>query len=165
MKKILLILATMLFIPTNLPADSQSERYNNDKALKGLTETKAYFDVTIGEPKPLLIRLQLIEKTYQQLVTAGVTPAFVVGIRGKASIFFTRGKDYVLDIDLPEKEQIAAMVKKLSALKIPIEQCRIAAGFEDIDAADFLPEVELVANGYLSMIGYQSQGYGFVPMD
>lgn len=165
MKKILLILATMLFIPTNLPADSQSDRYNNDKALKGVTETKAYFDVTIGEPKPLLIRLQLIEKTYQQLVTAGVTPAFVVGIRGKASIFFTRGKDYVLDIDLPEKEQIAAIVRKLNALKIPIEQCRIAAGFEEIDAADFLPEVELVANGYLSMIGYQSQGYGFVPMD
>jgi len=165
MKKILLILATMLFIPTNLAADSQSDRYNNDKALKGLTETKAYFDVTIGEPKLLLIRLQLIEKTYQQLVTAEVTPVFVVGIRGKASIFFTRGKDYVLDIDLPEKEQIAAIVKKLNALKIPIEQCRIAAGFEDIDAADFLPEVELVANGYLSMIGYQSQGYGFVPMD
>jgi hypothetical protein len=165
MKKILLILATVLFIPTNLPADSQSERYNNDKALKGVTETKAYFDVTIGEPKLLLIRLQLIEKTYQQLITAEVTPAFVVGIRGKASIFFTRGKDYVLDIDLPEKEQIAAIVRKLNALKIPIEQCRIAAGFEEIDAADFLPEVELVANGYLSMIGYQSQGYGFVPMD
>jgi hypothetical protein len=167
MKKILLILATILFIPisTSSHAGSQSDSYNNDKALKGLTETKAYFDVTVGEPKPLLIRLQLIEKTYQQLVTAGVTPAFVVGIRGKASIFFTRGKDYVLDIDLPEKEQIAAIVKKLNAIKIPIEQCRIAAGFEDIDAADFLPEVELVANGYLSMIGYQSQGYGFVPMD
>jgi hypothetical protein len=165
MKKILLIMATMLFISTGLYADSQSDRYNNDKALKGLTETKAYFDVTIGEPKLLLIRLQLIEKTYQQLVTAGVTPAFVVGIRGKASIFFTRGKDYVLDIDLPEKEQIAAMAKKFNALKIPIEQCRIAAGFEDIDPADFLPEVELVANGYVSMIGYHSQGYGFVPID
>jgi intracellular sulfur oxidation DsrE/DsrF family protein len=100
-----------------------------------------------------------------QLVTAGVTPAFIIGIRGKASNFFTKGNDYVLDIDLPEKEQIAALVKNLKALKIGIEQCRIAAGFEDIDVADFLPQVELVANGYVSMIGYQSLGYGFVPMD
>ena len=50
-------------------------------------------------------------------------------------------------------------------MKIDLEQCRIAAGFEDIAIADFLPQVKLVANGYVSMIGYQSQGYSFVPMD
>lgn len=50
-------------------------------------------------------------------------------------------------------------------MKIGIEQCRIASGFQDIAVTDFLPQVELVANGYTSMIGYQSQGYGFVAMD
>lgn len=165
MKKILLIFASILFFTTISHTDSPGDVYNNGKALKGLTESKAYFDVTIGEPKLLLIRLQLIEKTYNQLVAAGVTPTFVIGIRGKASNFFTKGGDYVLDIDLPEKDQIAALAKKLKILKIGIEQCRIAAGFQDIDVADFLPQVELVANGYVSMIGYHSQGYGFIPMD
>jgi hypothetical protein len=165
MKKILLILVSILLSAAVSSADSPSDIYNNDKALKGLTESRAYFDVTIGEPKQLLIRLQLVEKTYNQLLAAGVTPAFVIGIRGKASVFFTKGTDYVLDIDLPEKRQIATIVKKFTSLKIGIEQCSIAAGFQEIDVADFLPEVELVANGYVSMIGYHSQGYGLVPMD
>lgn len=165
MRQILLILASILFCATISHADSPSDVYNNDKALKGLTESRTYFDVTIGEPKPLLIRLQLIEKTFNQLVAAGVTPTFVIGIRGKASNFFTKGTDYVLDIDLPEKEQIAALVNKFKTLKIGVEQCYIAAGFQEIDVADFLPQVELVANGYVSMIGYHSQGFGFVPMD
>ncbi len=165
MKKILLILSSILLFSTISHADPQKNIYNNDKALKGVTESKAYFDVTIGEPKLLLIRLQLIEKTYDQLLAAGITPSFIVGIRGKASNFITKGPDYVLDIDLPQKRQIATIVKKLRTLKIGIEQCYIAAGFQEIDVADFLPEVDLVANGYASMIGYHSQGYGLVPMD
>ncbi len=165
MKKLLILLASFLFVASVSYADSQSAVYNNEKALKGLTATKAYFDVTIGEPKKLLVRLQLVEKTYKQLVMAGVTPTFIIGIRSKASNFFTKGNDYVLDTDRPEKEQISALVIKLSSMKIGLEQCRIAAGFEDIDVADFLPQVRLVANGYISMIGYQSQGYSFVPMD
>jgi uncharacterized protein len=165
MKKILVILASILFITTLSQANTPSAGFNNDKALKGLTETKAYFDVTVGDPKQLLIRLQLIEKTYNQLIAAGVTPSFIIGIRGKASNFFTKGTDYVLDIDMPEKKQIASVVKKFKTMHIGIEQCRIAAGFQKIDVADFLPQVEIVANGYVAMIGYQSQGYGFVPMD
>lgn len=138
---------------------------NNSAALSGLKATKAYFDVTVADPKLLLIRLQLVEKTYSQLTAAGVVPVFVIGIRGKASIFFTKGSDYVLDMDLADKNQIASLVKKFTIQKINIEQCLIAAGMHHIDAADFLPQVKLVDNGYASMIGYQSKGYGFVPMD
>jgi hypothetical protein len=57
MKKLLVFLASILFVSTVSYADSQIEVYNNEKALKGLTETKAYFDVTIGEPKKLFVRL------------------------------------------------------------------------------------------------------------
>jgi uncharacterized protein len=165
MQKILFILATILLVSTLAKGNEPSDLFNNNNALKGLTTTKAYFDVTIGEPKQLLLRLQLIEKTYNQILAEGVTPTFIVGIRGKASNFFTKGNAYVLDIDLPEKKQIAVLVKKFTAMKIGIEQCGIASGFQDIAVTDFLPQVELVANGYTSMIGYQSQGYGFVAMD
>ncbi len=165
MKKLILILTSILFFTTLSHAEAEKPVYNNDKALKGVKEAKAYFDVTVGNPKILLIRLQLIEKTHNQLVAAGVRPDFIIGIRGKASSFFTKGPDYVLESDLPEKKQIAALVKRLKTLNIDMEQCLIAAGFEGIELADFLPQVELVANGYVSMIGYQSQGYGFVAMD
>lgn len=165
MSKIVFIVAVLFFISTGSHAEAQSSLLNNDKALQGVTKAKAYFDVTIGDPRALLVRLELIEKTYHQLVAAGVSPDLVIGVRGKASEFFTIGNGYVLDSDLPKKEHIAAMIKKLSGMKVGIEQCLIAAGFEDIDVADFLPEIDLVANGYVSMIGYHAQGYAFVPMD
>ncbi len=164
MKTILIIISVFCCISFG-HADEPDTAKNSGNALSGLTATKAYFDVTVGEPKLLLIRLQFIEKTYNQLAAAGVHPAFIVGIRGKASNFFTKGTDYVLDTDLADKHQIAVLVAKFAALHINIEQCLIAAGFQHIDAADFLPQVHPVANGYVSMIGYQSQGYGFVPMD
>ncbi len=48
MKKILILLMSIFFFSILSHAESQSVIYNNDKALKGLTEAKAYFDVTIG---------------------------------------------------------------------------------------------------------------------
>ena len=165
MKMLLLTLVSFFWFISLAHADSPKNDKTTNGALTGLTATKAYFDVTVGNPKILLIRLQLIQKTYNQIAAAGVTPAFVVGIRGKASNFFTKGTDYVLETDLPEKKQIEILVKQFAAQKIAIEQCLIAAGFQHIDAADFLPLVRPVANGYVSMIGYQSRGYGFVPMD
>jgi hypothetical protein len=143
MKKIVLILASILFITTLSQASPPITKFKNDQVIKGLTEAKAYFDVTVGDPKPLLIRLQLIEKTYNQLVAAGVTPSFIIGVRGKASNFFTKGSDYVLDIDLPAKMQIARLVDTFKTMHIGIEQCRIAAGFQDVEVEDFLPQIEL----------------------
>ncbi|TKB27053.1 hypothetical protein FCL47_07690 [Desulfopila sp. IMCC35006] len=163
--KILLLTIVSVLCSMSLGYADSAGNEKHTPAPAGLTATKAYFDVTVGERKLLLIRLQLIEKTYNQIAAAGATPVFIVGIRGKASNFFTKGTDYVVDMDLPEKKQIAAMVEKFAARQIVMEQCLIAAGFQHIDAGDFLPQVKLVANGYMSMIGYQSRGYAFVPMD
>lgn len=165
MKQIVHILLAILFISSFAQGEPKSSTYTNDKALRGVDIAKAYFDVTVGNPSLLLLRLQLVEKTYNQLQAAGVRPEFVIGIRGKASNFFTNGNDYVLDVDLSEKEQITKLVKKLKKLGTDIEQCRIAADLQEIAPKDFLPEISLVANGYVSMIGYHAQGYGLVPMD
>ncbi len=134
-------------------------------ALAGARSADVYFDVNIGEPAKLVKRLELIETTYRQLVAAGFSPRVVIGIRGKASNFFTGGDGYVLDDDLPMKRDIAARAGKLRAMGFAVEQCRIAAGLQEIDETDFLPLLTMVDNGYVSMIGYQAQGYAFVPMD
>ena len=45
-----------------------------------------------------------------------------------------------------------------------MEQCRIAADMQGIPVTDFLSPLVVVDNGYISMIGYQSQGYSLVPI-
>ena len=128
-------------------------------------EARVYFDVSIGEPDKLALRLGLIEKTRDDLIAAGLTPRIVVGIRGKASNFFTRDEDYVLESDLAVKKKILVLVARLKAAGMRMEQCGLAADMQGIATTDFLPQLEMVGNGYMAMITYQGQGYAYVPMD
>ena len=156
-----IIFLVALFARSSFSAES----YNNGNALTGIKNAKVYFDVNVGEPEKLLTRLQLIESTYNQLAASGLSPRIVVGIRGKASNFFTRDDGYVLNDDVPVKKKIGSSIEQFKALGFQLEQCAIAAGMQNIPTGDFLPQLEIVTNGYVSMIGYQSQGYAFVPMD
>lgn len=165
MKKMMQLIVAALLLWTSAGMTIAAEKYNNDKALTGVRETNVYFDVNIGEPAKLLTRLHLIDVTYNQLVAAETSPHFVIGIRGKASNFFTKDDGYVLSEDLDAKKKIAAMIEIFRQQKFQLEQCNIAAEMQNIASTDFLPQIEVVANGYVSMIGYQSKGYAFVPMD
>jgi intracellular sulfur oxidation DsrE/DsrF family protein len=127
--------------------------------------TTVYFDVNVGEARKLAVRLQLINTTYEQLAERGVAPHFVVGFRGAASFFTTKGDGYVEARDLPIKKKIHDWLQIFAAKGIRLEQCRIAADLNGINATDFRPEVAVVANGYVEMISYQHQGYAYVPMD
>jgi len=165
MSKILQVVVVILLTLVTAQNGLCDERYANDEALTGVHSVKAYFDVNVGEPEKLLACLDLIDTTFTQLQTAGLTPNFVIGIRGGASNFFTINDRYILDIDRKYREAVENWVRKGRDRGYSLEQCRIAAKLQEIDLGDFLPLIEIVANGYVSMIGYQSQGYAFVPVD
>jgi hypothetical protein len=142
-----------------------ADEYDNRRALHNISKAKTYFDVNMGIPEKLVTRLKLIDATYDQLSIAGAHPEFVIGFRGKASRFVTRGNDYVFEEDIAAKKEVYAWIKRFKERGIPMEQCLIAAGFQNVDPKDILPEIEVVQNGYVSMIGYQVKGYAQVPMD
>lgn len=160
MKKLFLALAVVLFCTPQTWAALE----NND-ALAGLTQTKAVFDINQGNPDRLKLRLQLIEMSYQQLKKAGVTPDFVLTFRGKASFFLTSGLKYITIEDREVQQEIQALLRQFKSRGIPLEQCAIAANLAGIDFEDFIPEIKLVANGYISLMGYQNRGYAFIPME
>ena len=144
-----------------------AEEYKNSRALSNLSAVKVYFDVNIVHPGLLVRRLEFIDKTLAQLVKAGVTPEFIIGFRSTASNYVTKGsEDYVFeDEEIEAKKKVHAWVKRFKKQGIIMEQCMLAAELHEIDPKDFLPEIELVLNGYISMIGYQAKGYSQVNMD
>jgi hypothetical protein len=144
---------------------AMADEFSNKRALVNISKVRAYYDVNVGIPAKLVTRLRLIDKTYDQLVSAGVTPNFIIGFRGKASYFVTKGDDYVFDEDIPAKKKVLKYIQTLKARGIVLEQCHIAASLHNIDPKDFLSEIEVVQNGYISMIGYQAKGYSQIPMD
>ena len=139
--------------------------YDNSAALGGLQTAKVYFDVNQGDAKKLIVRLDLLNRTVEQIREAGLNAEVVVGIRGGATKLVTRGTGHFKEEDIQYSDQIKKWIADFKAKGFVLEQCAIAAEFMKIDAADFLPEITLVANGYVSMIGYQNKGYAVVPMD
>jgi len=161
MKKILIACIVVIMAATL----SIAELSNDKMALKGMKEVKFVVDVNVGDPELLLLRMDLLDTTYSQLIDSGVTPTVVVAFRGKASRFITKNSKYLK----PELEkyrlEMKTLIELFDELGFTIEQCGIAAAAQKIDPTDFLPQVKVVQNSYISLIGYQNQGYALLPMD
>ena len=161
MKKIIYLSICLILSSTMASA----VQFNNDKALKGLSSVKIVCDVNVGDPDLLLTRMYFLDTTYSQLLDFGVKPTIVIAFRGKASLFITKNDKYIKPEHRKQRLEMKAWLEHFSGLGFTIEQCYIAAKSFKIDTKDFLPQVNIVANGYISLIGYQSQGYAFLPMD
>ena len=155
----------IILVLVSIGLSNAQTTYNNNNALKNITQSNIYFDVSLNDDQKLLLRLNLLQRTIQQMKDAGVDVSVVIGFRGGASRFITKDDHYVLKEETANKQKIQEQVSKLGNEGILIEQCSIAAELFDIAYDDFLPEVDVVGNGYVSLIGYQNQGYAVVPMD
>ena len=155
------ILMLLLVLPSMVCARNLDDK----TALADLKTVKILCDVNLGDAKRLLRRLELIDETYTQLLDAGVRPVIVVAFRGGASHFVTTGKKYVEAKDQATKKEIQGWVDQFRQNGLRLEQCGIAAKAWKVDPADFLPAIDVVQNGYISIVAYQNRGYALLPMD
>ncbi|MCK5071447.1 MAG: DsrE family protein [Desulfocapsa sp.] len=158
----LLWLPVFLFLSCGI---AQGKEYKQSQALTGLTTAKIFFDVNIGIPDKLVLRLSLIDKTISQLKAAGVKSDVVISFRGKASKFVTNGEWYVEKDEQIAKVKVHKWLEDFSRQGIYMEQCLIAANLFGIDPEDIRTEVEVTQNGYVSMVAYQNRGFAVIPMD
>jgi intracellular sulfur oxidation DsrE/DsrF family protein len=166
MKRALLTTIAMVFLAGSLAVPSSSQTvYENNPGLKGLDKIQVYFDVNVKDDNLLAYRMELVDQTIRQMAQSGVEVAAVIGFRGGASRFITADDHYVLAEEMANKKKIQDWVVYFSDRGTVIEQCAIAAEIHQIELQDFLPEVKVVGNGYISMAGYQTRGYALIPMD
>lgn len=162
LSKIIMALSIVGLFAVQSLADT---KFDNKGSLKGLQQAHVYFDVNLKDDKLLVLRMELLDRTVKELEEAGLEVTGVIGFRGGASRYITKVDHYVLERQISNKRKIQDWVKRFSDKGIVIEQCLIAAQILDIPTNDFLPEVTIVGNGYISLVGYQAQGYSVVPMD
>ncbi len=166
MKRALLSIIIAVVFAGLLAAPSTSQTvYENNPGLKGLDKIQVYFDVNVKDDNLIVYRMELIDRTIRQMAEGGVEVAAVIGFRGGASRFITADDHYVLAEELGNKKKIQDWVVYFSDRGTTIEQCAIAAETNQIDLNDFLPEIKVIGNGYISMAGYQTHGYALIPMD
>ncbi|MGW8160909.1 MAG: DsrE family protein [Desulfobulbales bacterium] len=156
-----LFLAGLIFVFAAI--NVQAKEYD---ALKGLKSIKAVFDVRAGNPKSAALQLDLILQTYKDKNIRDVTPQpeFIVVFIGPAvKLVSTDTKNFS-----PEEQEyignIAQTIKEMAREGIRLEICIFAASVMGIEPTTILPEIKHVGNGWISIIGFQAQGYTLVPV-
>ena len=137
----------------------------DDKAALGdMKDVKVAFDVHEGDGKALLNRLNVIDETRQSLIKQGVTPHFVIAIRGPATKLIQTDVEKIKPEDRPVAVQIAAKIAEMS--KAPgiqgVEQCSVAIRQQGTKAENVLPEVKVIGNSWISLMAYQAKGYAYI---
>lgn len=133
-------------------------------ALSGLSEVKVAFDITTGDAKALLNRLNVIDETRQTIIQQGVKPSFVLAFRGPATRLVQTDPSKFKPEDRETVEKIAAKIKAMSQSSgvASIEQCSVAVRQQETKIADVLPEIKVVGNSWVSLMAYQAKGYAYI---
>lgn len=139
---------------------------NDKEALSGLKDVKVIFDITTGNAKKLLSRLDLIKETHDSMMQQGVKPHFVLAFRGPASLLVQRDESKIKLEDLEVAKKIAEKIKTLSeSHDYKLEQCAVAQRYLKLKNEDTLPEIEVIGNSWISLAAYQNKGYAYIPVD
>lgn len=136
-------------------------------ALKGVKGVKAVFDVSLGSPKMANVVFWAVKNVYEDESVRALQepPKVAVVFHGPAvKLISTNHKDFKAS----EKEaldEFASMIRQMKKAGVTIEVCLYALKVLNVDPATILSEVDKVGNGFISVVGYQAQGYSVVTID
>lgn len=157
-----------LLMLTLVLATSQSHASNpvNDRAaLADLKVGQAVFLIDIADAKKMNFYLEVIQGTFKGMQAQGVKPDFVMVYIGPSVQYLsTSPSTEIEDRHSAVLMEIENNVEKLAALGIRQEICAVATYVFGIDNKTLLPDLNLVGDGFISLIGYQAQGYHLVPV-
>lgn len=143
----------MVLLLTCSSALQAAPQPNVSEALAGLKTAKVVFDVRVADLDKLVFNLQLFTETLEGIVAQGVKPEMVVTFRGPTVKLLTAA---ALDDDALE------LLRALKKKGVQFEACAVAMRVTKADSAGLVPEIKLVTNVFLSLIGYQNKGYAMI---
>jgi intracellular sulfur oxidation DsrE/DsrF family protein len=155
------LLAIMLALAT---PHVSAEMVDDKQALAGLSEVKVAFDITAGDGKGLLNRLNVIDETRQSLIKQGVKPNFVLAFRGPATKLVQTDVEKVKPEDRAELVKIAEKIKEIGAAPgiQALEQCSVAIRQQGTTPDKVLAPIKVVGNSWISLMAYQAKGYAYI---
>jgi intracellular sulfur oxidation DsrE/DsrF family protein len=164
MRRFTTAVAAAIAVLTLAAAPVRSQTVDDKAALAELSEVKVAFDLQNGDAKALLKQLEVIDETRQSLIKQGVKPDFVITFRGPATKLVQKDENQIKPDD---REAAAAIAKKVGALRAAdgvaaVEQCAVAIRLAGTKAADVIPGIKIVGNGWISLAAYQAKGYGYI---
>lgn len=134
------------------------------KALDGVKKIKAVFEVSQGSAKIAPVVFRAVRNAYNDQAVKALPeePEVVVVFHGPAVKLITSNRDGFTPEESKALDEFAGMIRQMKAEGVTFEVCLLAAKVLGVDPATILPEIDHVGNGFISVIGYQAQGYAVV---
>lgn len=155
---------TIVFVLCLAASAARAQAPDDRAALQGIKDGKIVYDITEGDGKGLLDRIETIDETRRSLMKDGVAPHFVLTFRGPATKLIQTDMEKVKPEDRPYAAKIAATLAQIS--KAPgmdsLEQCAVAVRHQGTKAENVVPPVKVIGNSFVSLMAYQSKGYAYI---
>ena len=133
-------------------------------ALQGVTEGKVLFDVNITEASKLALYLSVIQETVDDLRRQQVAPDVILAFRGKSVRLVSTDREQMELTDYEHLDRIATQLAALREQGVRMEACSVATRLFGIDNGTLLEGIKPVGNTFVSLTGYQAQGYATIPI-
>lgn len=161
----LLFLVLAVFIPMCSVLAAPTPPINDAAALQGVRTGKGVFLIDFTDPRKTAFYLEIIRGSHAGLIRQGVKPDFVIVYIGPTVRFLTSTPDDELEFQHSDDlKAVARQVAALSQLGVRQEVCAIATHAFKVSNASLLPGLSLVGDGFISLIGWQTQEYKLVPL-
>lgn len=136
-------------------------------ALDGVKDVKAVFDFTLGDPKTANVVFWAVRNVYENESVRALPepPHIVVVFHGAAVKLISSDTEGFNDSDKAAVDEFKETVRQMKKDGVTFEICLYAAKVLGVDPASIMAEVDRVENGFVSVVGYQAQGYSVVTID
>jgi intracellular sulfur oxidation DsrE/DsrF family protein len=135
-----------------------------DTALKGVERVDVVFDVAHGNAKMANVIFWAVRDAYRNEAVAGLAepPRVAIVFHGAAVKLLSSSRDGVAADEAAAMDQFATTLREMKKEGAKLEVCMYAVQVMGVDPATLMPEIDRVENGFVSVAGYQRQGYAVV---
>ena len=132
---------------------------NDRDALRGVTTGKVVFDINMKEPKKMTLYLAVIKQTVEDLKRQQVKPDVILAFRGLSVLLISKDREQMELTDFDHLDKVAAQLAELQQMDVRMEACSVATRLFKVDNASLLDGIKPVGNTFVSLTGYNAQGY------
>ena len=159
------VITGLIWLFAGPPVLAGSPAIDDQAALAGLKTGKGVFLIDIGDASKLNFYLEVIQGTYKGMKEQGTKPDFVLVYIGPSVKYLSTSPSVAVEQAAGGVlMEIESNVQALEELGVRQEVCAVATRVFAIDNKALLPGLTLVGDGFISLIGYQAQGYHLVPV-
>ena len=136
-------------------------------ALKGVKSVKTVFDVSQGSPQTANVVFWAVNNVNDDKSVRALSkpPQVAVVFHGPAVKMISTDRNGFKESDNEELDKFAVTIRQMKADGVKFEVCDYALKVMGVDPKTVLPEVDHVPNGFISIAGYQAQGYSVITIN